>query len=188
MDRVKLYISGISYSNTEAYALILAEVGAGKRNLPIIIRKEEALMISYYIEKKGLTRPLTYDLIKQIIEVLEAEVVEVTIVKLRSGIFYADISLLKESGEIQRVDARVSDAVAIALRFEVPIYCNETVMQAASFILEEEDDEEEEKLSTDESVFKGYSLKQLQALMADAVQNENYELAALLKQELDNRK
>ncbi len=193
MDRVKLYISSISYSDRDVYALILAEVGKGNRNLPIVIRKEEALMISYYIEKKGLPRPLTYDLITKIIEDLGAEVMEVSIVKLHAGVFYADLALLKDNGEILHLDARVSDAIAIALRSEVPIYCNETVMKAASFTVGEEvvaeakETEEETPTNPKQTSLDEYSLKQLQALMQEAVQNENYELAAQLKNELENR-
>ncbi len=189
MSKVKLYISGLSYSHsqTEAYALILSEEKNSNRRLPIIIGKSEAQAIAIYLENLESPRPLTHDLIKIITETLQGDVVEVNIVKLISGIFYAEICLTKDT-HIFKIDARVSDAVALALRFDTPIYCDETIMQAASFLLEEDDEaESDDNENINTSSFGDYTVKQLEMMMNEAVRSENYERAARLKKELENR-
>lgn len=191
MSSVQLHITGLSYSHsqTEAYALILSEEGKKQRRLPIIIAKNEAQAIAIYLEKLESPRPLTHDLIKVITETLQSEIVEVSIVKLIAGVFYAEIRLVKDSHTF-RIDARVSDAVALALRFNAPIYCSEAIMEAASFIMEEEQTQEEETRSqskSEKSSFSDYSVKQIQMMMNEAVRNENYERAARLKKEIEKR-
>lgn len=190
MGRVKLNITGLSYSHsqTEAYALILAEKGNSARRLPIVIGKNEAQAIAIYLEKLESPRPLTHDLLKVITETLQGDIVEVNIIKLIAGIFYAEICLVKDT-HVFRIDARVSDAAAIALRFKTPIYCTEEIMQAASFQMEEEQDleEETEESSSEDKPFNDYTVKQIEMMMQEAVREENYERAARLKQELEKR-
>ncbi len=193
MSKVKLHITGLSYSHsqTEAYALILSEENNPNRRLPIIIGKAEAQVIAIYLEGLESPRPLTHDLLKTIVETLRGDVVEVNIVKLISGVFYAEICLVKDT-QTFRIDARVSDAVALALRFDSPIYCEESVMEVASFMLEEneaaEENEGNETPSATSSSFSDYTEKQLEMMMNEAVRDENYERAARLKKELENRK
>ncbi|PVX52177.1 hypothetical protein C7377_0480 [Balneicella halophila] len=192
MGRVKLNITGLTYSHsqTEAYALILAEEDSDRR-LPIIIGKSEAQAIAIYLEHLESPRPLTHDLIKVITETLQGEVIEVDITKLVAGVFYAEICLVKDT-HVFKIDARVSDAVAVALRFDAPIYCAEEVMQMASFIMEEhaqemQDGENDEPTSSDTKSFSDYTQKQLEMMMNEAVKEENYERAARLKKEIEKR-
>lgn len=192
MKRVKLQITGLSYSQgqTEAYALILTEEGGAKRNLPVVIAKLEAQSIAMFLERVTPPRSMTHDLIKTITETLEGDVVEVTIVKLIAGVFYAQTCLVKDSHTF-RIDTRVSDAVALALRFDAPIYCNEDVMEAASFLFEEEQQEDESFAQTPSQESNSpseYSLKQLEMMMNEAVQKEDYEKAAQLKKEIEERR
>ncbi len=191
MKRVKLQITGLSYSQgqAEAYALILTEEGGAKRNLPVVIGKPEAQAIAMLLEQVESPRPMTHDLIKVITETLGGDVVEVTIVKLVTGIFYAETCLVRDSHTF-RIDTRVSDAVALALRFEAPIYCNESVMEAAGFLFEEEQQLEDSssELSAQESkTFDECSLKQMKMMLNEAVEEEDYEKAAQLKKEIEKR-
>lgn len=191
MSRIKLHIKGLSYSHsqTEAYALILAEEGNTNQRLPIIIGKNEAQAIAIYWEKLESPRPLTHDLIRVITETLQGDIVEINITKLLAGVFYAEICLVKDT-HIFRIDARVSDAVALALRFDAPIYCTEDIMQAASFRMEEqgrEEEQEPDEIETKNKTFGEYTVKQIEMMMQEAVREENYERAARLKQELENR-
>ncbi len=186
MEKVFLQIKGLSYSNhqTDAYALLLAERG-DKRKLPIVIGEFEAQAISASLEKgKFPVRPFTHDLLQSTIELLGAELLEVNITNFREGIFYAEICLLKE-GRTLRIDARVSDAVALALRFQVPVYCYERVMEVASCFPSEENIVSENPPRTS---FEDYSTRQLEMMLNDAISEENYEQAALLKKQLDKRK
>ncbi len=162
MNKVLLEISGLSYghSETEAYALFLTEVQNTNRRLPIVIGKAEAQAIAVCFEELESPRPLTHELLKSVIEILDGELVEVNIIKLISGVFYAEICLM-QGVKTHRIDARVSDAVTLAIRYKVPIYCTEEVMQTS---------------------------KQLEMMLNDAVREENYEQASLLKKELDKRK
>lgn len=194
MGRVKLHITGLSYSHsqTEAYALILAEEGNSDRRLPIIIGKNEAQAIAIYLEQLESPRPLTHDLIKVITETLQSDIIEVNIVKLMAGIFYAELSLVKDTHTF-KIDARVSDAVALALRFDVPIYCKNEIMEAASFMIEESlsskqtDTKPTAQTAPEPVTFSEYSVKQIEMMMNEAVRDENYERAARLKQELEKR-
>lgn len=191
MNRVKLNIAGLTYSHsqTEAYALILAEEGGNNRRLPIIIAKNEAQSIAIYLENKESRRPLTHDLLKTITEILDGDIIEVCIIKLLSGVFYAEISLIKDT-HLFKIDSRVSDAVALALHFDVPIYCRNEVMEAASFILEEHyetNEEEDQNPSTNIDTFSEYTIKQLNMMMNEAVRDEDYERAAYIKNEIEKR-
>lgn len=191
MNRVKLNIAGLTYSHsqTEAYALILAEEGGNNRRLPIIIAKNEAQSIAIYLENKESRRPLTHDLLKTITEILDGDIIEVCIIKLLSGVFYAEISLIKDT-HLFKIDSRVSDAVALALHFDVPIYCRNEVMEAASFILEEHyetNEEEDQNPSTNIDTFSEYTIKQLNMMMNEAVRDEDYERAAYIKNEIKKR-
>lgn len=173
MERVQVDILGLSTSQQSggAYALILKEVN-GSRRLPIIIGAFEAQSIALEIEGIKPPRPLTHDLIKNILESLGAELNEITISELRDGTFFATLSF-----NSREIDARPSDAIAIAVRFGVPIYVSEKVMEDAAF-LPESDDQASPTRTTESHLTK---LEALKAQLNEAVEREDYEKAALLR-------
>jgi bifunctional DNase/RNase len=140
MNKVKLEIVGLSYSQTQsgAYALVLAEVG-GKRSLPIIIGGFEAQAIAIELEKMTPTRPLTHDLFKSFAISFGIKVKEIVIYNLSEGIFYAKLICEKE-GQLSEIDARTSDAIALGVRFKCPIYTYENILDSAGVELDENSD------------------------------------------------
>lgn len=198
---VKLNIKGISYSQTQtgAYALILEEE-LGQRKLPIIIGSFEAQSIALALEKDIRTpRPLTHDLFVSIGKVFSLKVKGVFIHKLEDGVFYSNILFEDKDGREEEIDSRTSDAIALAIRFEAPIYALEIVMEKAGIHLEVEEREEknianaireiEQEVARQEKRFdfSGKSKADLEKEMKEAVKNEDYELAARLRDELDKR-
>jgi bifunctional DNase/RNase len=198
---VKLNIKGISYSQTQtgAYALILEEE-LGQRKLPIIIGSFEAQSIALALEKDIRTpRPLTHDLFVSIGRAFSFFVKGVFIHKLEDGVFYSNILFEDKDGNEEEIDSRTSDAIALAIRFDSPIYALETVMEKAGIHLEVQEREEqsiasaireiEEEVARQEKKYD-FSMKTVEELkqeMKEAVQNEDYELAARLRDELDKR-
>ncbi len=203
MNKVRVEIAGLHQTPTGsgAYALILREAN-GTRNLPIIIGAFEAQAIAMELEGIKPPRPLTHDLTKNIIEALGATLVEILIDELRDNTFYAKL-ILDVASITQEIDARPSDAIALSVRFKCPIFASESVMQEASFevepeesykwkLLEEDDDDEEEfrpkKKTPPEkpSFYKGKEnrIAQLQAQLKEAIEKEEYEKAAKIRDEL----
>jgi bifunctional DNase/RNase len=184
VERVQVDILGLSTSPASggAYALILKEMG-GSRRLPIIIGAFEAQSIALEMEGIKPPRPLTHDLMKTIIDRMGVSLSEVVVHELRDGTFYAKISL-----DSQEIDSRPSDAIALAVRYSVPIYVSERVMEEASFVPESES-EEGGKLSlpTQEKKpahLKMSKLESLSAQLKEAVEKEEYEKAARLRDEI----
>ena len=138
MDKIKLRILGISYSQSQSgsYALILVE-SDGKRRLPIIIGSFEAQSIAIELENMKPTRPLTHDLFKIFVETFHITIKEIIIYKFTSGIFYAKL-ICYDGTNLIEIDSRTSDAVAIALRVKCPIYTYETILNAAGIIMDED--------------------------------------------------
>lgn len=205
MSLVRLNIKGISYSQTQngAYALILNEVD-GDRKLPIVIGAFEAQSIAIALEKEiKPPRPLTHDLFKNFADRFDIIVKQVIIHKLVDGVFYS--SLICERDKIEEIiDARTSDAIALALRFKAPIFTYKNILDKAGIYLkveskdenEDEDDvlvneiiNEELELETasSEDEFKSKSLEELDKLLDEAVNNEDYEKAAKLRDEISKR-
>lgn len=187
MDRVQVDILGLSTNPASggAYALILKEV-SGPRRLPIIIGASEAQSIALEMEGIKPPRPLTHDLIRNIITSFGAELQEITIDELRDGTFYAKLSIGN-----QTIDSRPSDAIALAVRYGVHIYVASVVMDEAAFIPEEEEEGESElemqggRKAKSESAPKPLSkLDQLKQQLQEAVEKENYEKAAQLRDEI----
>jgi uncharacterized protein len=186
-DRIQVDILGLysSQSSGGAYALILKEVN-GARRLPIIIGAFEAQSIALEMEGIKPPRPLTHDLMKNLIETLGGDLIDVYINDLREGTFFAKLNL-----DTQEVDSRPSDAIALAVRYGAPIYVAEKVMTEAAFVSE---GEEPEKLippvvkpETDEAVKPQLSkIEQLQKQLEDAISKEDYEKAAQLRDEIKN--
>ena len=206
MSLVRLNIKGISYSQTQsgAYALILSEVD-GQRKLPIVIGAFEAQSIAIALEKEiQPPRPLTHDLFKNFSDRFDIVVKQVIIHKLVDGVFYA--SLICERDKVEEIiDARTSDAIALALRFSAPIFTYKNILEKAGIILktdskkEDEENQPEEVLLFDDLEFEteevevsddGYSsksIKKLQELLTKAVADEDYETAAKLRDEISKR-
>ncbi len=192
-EKVKLEIVGLSYSQTQsgAYALVLSEVG-GKRRLPIIIGGFEAQAIAIELEKMTPTRPLTHDLFKSFAQSFDINVKEVVIYNLIEGIFYAKI-VCEKDGQIVEIDARTSDAIAIGVRFNTPVYTFENILSSAGILLDEsavenelneiEEEEEEEVETKPEEA----SVEELEKQLEIAIANEDYELASKLR-DLINKK
>ena len=201
MSLVRLNIKGISYSQTQngAYALILSEVD-GERKLPIVIGAFEAQSIAIALEKEiKPPRPLTHDLFKNFSDRFEIVIKQVIIHKLVDGVFYS--SIICERDQIEEIiDARTSDAIALALRFDAPIFTYKNILDKAGIYLkvnpkkEIEDDAviEEELLVEDDVAFDNsdyshLSLDELNQKLAEAVQNEDYETAANIRDEISKR-
>jgi len=196
MEKVKLEIIGLSYSQTQsgAYALVLAEAG-GKRRLPIIIGGFEAQAIAIELEKMTPTRPLTHDLFKSFAQSFDIEVKEVIIYNLVEGIFYSKL-VCERDGQVTEIDARTSDAIAIGVRFNCPVYTFESILTTAGIILEDgekedslnllEDENSEDEIEVEESP-ENLTVQELENQLNDAIENEDYELASRLR-DLINKK
>jgi len=200
MKKVQLEIVGLSYSQTQsgAYALVLGET-AGSRRLPIIIGGFEAQAIAIELEKMSPSRPLTHDLFRSFAEVFDINVTEVLIYNLVEGIFYAKL-LCNDGTRDVEIDARTSDAIALAIRFKCPIYTYEFILKSAGIVLDDESsgppetesketkEEEKETASVEKGEFKTKSTEELKGLLQGALDNEQYELASKIRDELNNRK
>jgi bifunctional DNase/RNase len=199
MSLVRLNIKGISYSQTQsgAYALVLSEED-GERTLPIIIGALEAQSIAIALEKEiKPPRPLTHDLFKSFADRFNIIIKQVIIHKLVDGVFYS--SLICECDKIEEIiDARTSDAIALATRFNAPIFTFENILDKAGIILKIKDETKLEKSKfkmedlvedaiEETSSFKDDSLKELNKQLEKAVSNEDYELAAKIRDEIDKR-
>jgi uncharacterized protein len=193
MDKIKLDIAGLSYSQTQsgAYALVLAEAG-GKRQLPIIIGGFEAQAIAIELEKMTPTRPLTHDLFKQFAQAFQITVKEVVIYNLVEGIFYSKLICDRE-GQITEIDARTSDAIAIGVRFNCPIFTFESILASAGILMDEtevkedEDFDLDEEMSADEGTIDKLTIEELEAQLNEAIENEEYERASKIRDEINKR-
>jgi len=190
LDKIQCEILGLSSSPSTggAYAILLKET-QGNRRLPIIIGAFEAQAIALEIEGIKPPRPLTHDLIKQITDNLGAMVIEIVVDELRENTFYAKI-ILEVSGLTQEVDARPSDAIALAVRTDSPIYVANSVMEAAAFV--PSDDAEAEGISTvipdseqsKKPITKEAKLAVLQNKLREAIDSEEYERAAKIRDDI----
>jgi bifunctional DNase/RNase len=189
MDKIKLEIVGLSYSQTQsgAYALVLSEVG-GKRRLPIIIGGFEAQAIAIELEKMTPTRPLTHDLFKSFARAFSIQLKEVIIYNLQEGIFFAKL-VCERDGQISDIDARTSDAIALAVRFNCPIFTFESILASAGILSDELMDEtdELEAPETFDNEFERMTKPELESAMQEALEDEDYELASLIRDELNKR-
>jgi len=199
MKKIKLDIVGLSYSQTQsgAYALVLGEV-SGRRRLPIIIGSFEAQAIAIEIEKMTPSRPLTHDLFKSFAEAYQIEVQEIIIYNLVDGIFYSKL-ICSDGKRSVEIDARTSDAIAIAVRFDCPIFTYEFILSTAGIVIEGNDfvyleninESQEEKTvntSTVGSGFASLSVDELKTKLQEALAEESYEKAAKIRDELNKRK
>ena len=207
MEKIPLEIIGLSSSHSQIghYALVLGEKN-GNRRLPIIIGGAEAQAIALELENIKTNRPMTHDLIFNLARHFDIDLLEVVITELNEGIFYAKL-VLEAMGEIHEIDSRPSDAVAIGVRFKVPLFCLDSVLSEAGIIiddehsgasyaddegefslseLEKEDPEPEEAFSSPVRGTKESSdrLNKLKKKLDDALAGEDYEAAAKLRDEI----
>jgi len=198
MKKVRLEIVGLSYSQTQsgAYALVLGE-SAGSRRLPIIIGGFEAQAIAIELEKMKPTRPLTHDLFKSFAETFNVNVIEILIYNLVEGIFYAKLICTDGTKDIE-IDARTSDAIAIAVRFNCPIFTYEFILESSGIILDDatipnlsqfsDSDSTQEDGVDSENEFKTKSSEELKKMLESALDNEQYEMASKIRDEINTRK
>ncbi len=192
MDKIRLEIIGLSYSQSQsgAYALILGEAN-GTRRLPIIIGGAEAQAIAVELEKIRPTRPLTHDLFKSFAELYHVTLKEVIIDQFRQGVFHAKLICVHDQVENQ-IDSRTSDAVALAIRFKCPIYTYEKIIAETGVPMDEKAGGEEPPENVAESIregeFEDLSLNDLEEMLRKAVENEDYEQAGRIRDEIQKRK
>jgi bifunctional DNase/RNase len=200
MKKVRLEIVGLSYSQTQsgAYALVLGE-SSGSRRLPIIIGGFEAQAIAIELEKMSPSRPLTHDLFKAFAQTFNITVNEVLIYNLVEGIFYAKLICTDGSREVE-IDARTSDAIALAVRFNCEIYTYEFILKSAGIVLDDDievssiseaaniSDVKETSKATDYDEYKSKSTEELKSMLQTALDEEKYEMASKIRDEINQRK
>ena len=195
MKKIKLDIVGLSYSQTQsgAYALVLGET-KGKRRLPIIIGGFEAQAIAIELEKMTPSRPLTHDLFKTFAETFKIVVNEVIIYNLVEGIFFAKLICNDGSKDVE-IDARTSDAIALAVRFQSPIYTYEFILSSAGIVLDDDAAQSTtETTATDDLVavetgdYSKKSTEELKEMLQTALDSEHYEEASKIRDEINKRK
>lgn len=192
MDKIKLEIVGMSYSQSQsgAYALILGEV-EGNRRLPIIIGGFEAQAIAIELERIKPSRPLTHDLFRNFASTFGIVVTEVIINKFKEGVFYSELVCF-DGEKVVEIDSRTSDAIALALRFHCPVYTYEPIMAEAGVVMKEDAEEEtgnpEPETAGTKSGYDAMSRDELEDLLEKSIENEDYEKASLIRDELKRRK
>jgi hypothetical protein len=202
MQKIKMEIVALSHSvsQSQSYAVVLGEVsGRPRRRLPIVIGAFEAQAIAVAIEKITPTRPLTHDLVRNIFGMIDVELREIVIDNLQEGIFYSKLVCVCAGREIE-IDSRTSDALALAVRFNCPIYTYEFVLEAAGIILEEDDptasvesgprekSQETRPSASSSTPLSEFSLQELNDKLKELLDQEDYERAIRIRDELDKRK
>jgi hypothetical protein len=194
MSRIKLNISGLSTGQTSgSYTLILSE-DHGKRKLPIVIGSFEAQAIAIEIEKIVPFRPMTHDLFLNFCKAFDIHIHEVVIYNLHEGVFHAKM-ICEQNGEIREIDARTSDAIALAVRFKCPIYTYKEIMDTAGVVFNDDPESEFEEETgsaptppkTDPNDVTRLTLEQLNKKLEDAIRVEDYVLAARFRDEINRR-
>ncbi|HRN73789.1 MAG TPA: bifunctional nuclease family protein [Ginsengibacter sp.] len=191
MNKIKLEIVALSHSitHTHSYAVVLGEVN-GMRRLPIVIGGFEAQAIAVALEKMKPSRPLTHDLMKNFMLAFDIDLKEVIINDIQEGIFYSRLICATENDTVE-IDSRTSDAIALAVRFDCPIYTYDFIL-AESGVVREDGDEEKKVVVTHEeelgSDLKSMSLMELEELLNEVLEHEDYIRAASIRDEINRRK
>jgi bifunctional DNase/RNase len=200
MKRIELDIVALSHSVTQShnYAVVLGE-RRGQRRLPIVIGSFEAQAIAVAMERMVPNRPLTHDLFKNTLDTFNIQLREVVINNLLDGIFYARLVCVK-NGEVYEIDSRTSDAIAMAVRFDCPIYTYEFILEAAGVVLEEQEEEsgaaspatgsEAKRMPSpkiESEALETLSVDALQRKLTEVLESEDYEMAARIRDELKRR-
>jgi hypothetical protein len=190
MNKIEIKIVGLSYSQTQsgAYALVLAEKD-GVRRLPIIIGGFEAQSIAIELENMKPSRPLTHDLFKTFADSFNIKIKEIVIYNLIEGVFYSKI-ICEQDGKMVEIDARTSDAIAIGIRAKCPVYTFENILSSAGIQLENEAIEtaEDEEFIKNQDDVEELTIEELEKQLQDAIDNEEYEKASEIRDEIKKRK
>lgn len=195
MKKIELEIVALSHSitQTHSYAVVLGELN-GVRRLPIVIGGFEAQAIAVALERMQPSRPLTHDLMKNFMLAFNVELLEIIISDLQEGIFYSKLVCYTETDTIE-IDSRTSDALALAVRFGCPIFTYENILDSAGIMMEDptpkkrKGKQEAETVSSPGSEdFKNMSLEQLQTLLNEVVEQEDYIKAIAIRNEIESRK
>jgi hypothetical protein len=197
VNKIRLNVLGISYSQTQsgAYALVLSEEN-GQRRVPIIVGGFEAQAIAIQLEGLKPPRPLTHDLFVNFANTFKITLIEVNIYKLEEGVFFS--KLICDNGQTRiSIDARTSDAIALALRFKCPIYTTEDILTRAGIVIDFENDPQAKKVEALEpkqempfavnEELKELDIEELKTLLEEAVSKENYERASIIRDEITRR-
>lgn len=192
--KVKLTVLGFSFNQTQSgtYGLVLAEEG-GMRRLMIVVGAPEAQSIAFILQNTEPPRPLTHDLFKTFMSKFGIVLQEVFIYKYQNGVFYSQL-IFKQGDVVVSIDSRTSDAIGIALRSKSQVYTTEKIMKELSVVFNtsEEDIDDRDFIKGNDSTeyldtYSMLSEDELQAMLKDAISQEDYELASMLKEELDKR-
>lgn len=192
MKKIELEIVALSHSVSQSsnYAVILSDKNATRR-LPIVIGSFEAQAIAVALERMVPNRPLTHDLFKNVLDTFQIKLREVIINNLLDGIFYAQL-ICERNGEQLEIDSRSSDALALAARFRCPIYSYDFILDSAGIVVEKDDDNLDfsDDMNPAETVnpLSSYSIEALAKLLEEVLEEENYERAAQIRDEIDRRK
>lgn len=189
MNKILLEVIGLTYSNSQsgAYALIMGEKNA-KLRLPIIIGEAEAQSIAIAIEGYENRRPLTHDLFKSFADNFNINITEVVINKFKEGLFFSEL-LCEKDGETTIIDSRTSDAIAIALRFKCPIFTYQQVMEEAGIEIDDETiSGTDSETDIDNNSLEDYNISELEALLNEAIEDEDYAKASMLRDIINEKK
>lgn len=189
MKRVRLDIIALSHSVTQShnYAVILGEQD-GKRRLPIVIGGFEAQAIAVAMENMTPNRPLTHDLFKNTLDAFDIQLEEIIINNLLDGIFYAQL-ICQQNGKTLQIDARTSDAISLAVRFNCPIYTFEFILESAGVILDEEGSTESQMMpKTKAPSLESMTVETLEKSLKEALEKEDYEKAAIIRDIIQEKK
>lgn len=195
-NKVKLEVIGMTagHTNSSSYTLILGEKGSNIK-LPIVIGAYEAQTIAFEMEGIKPSRPMTHDLFKSFAEAFNIKLIEVFISNLEDGVFYSQL-IFDMNGSPIHIDARTSDAISLALRFKCPILINKKIIDEAGIIIEDQNSDtptrpSDEKHTVGASVvnenFNSLSLNELNKLLEEAIKDEDYDKAALIRDEITKR-
>lgn len=191
-DKVKLTVLGFSFNQnkTGAYGLVLAEEG-GIRRLMVVVGTPEAQSIAFQLQGTSPPRPLTHDLLCNILNEFRISVIKINIYKYSDGVFYSKI-FIKSGLYITEVESRTSDAVGIALRMNSPIYTSEEIMQELGVVFDNDESQIEKDTYNNDNLnlpldYSLLEIKELEAMLVNAIETEDYELASLIRDEINKR-
>lgn len=199
MKKIELEIVALSHSitQTHSYAVVLGEVN-GLRRLPIVIGGFEAQAIAVALEHMQPSRPLTHDLMKNFMNAFNVELIEIVINDLQEGIFYSKLICVSEHDTVE-IDSRTSDALALAVRFGCPIYTYDHILESAGILMEDSGKKKKTEVSVEEPVeaaaqtaprenLSSLSLEELQTLLSEVLEQEDYIRAIAIRDEINKRK
>lgn len=186
MHKIEMQIAAIvnSESQPNNFVVVMKEVN-GNRRLPVVVGGFEAQAIALAVENIEPSRPLTHDLFKTTLIALGAKVIEVLIVELKEGVFYATLKCQRENGDVLDLDSRTSDAIALAVRFGCPIFANASILEEAGISLEEPG--AKPTLAPRQVSIEEQTTEQLKQILDEAISNEEYEKAVAIRDELRRR-